>query len=244
EEPKRVHQALKDPSLIEAMQEELLQFKMQKVWVLVDLPHGKRAIGKSASTPIDTEKPLLNDPDGEDVDVHTYMSMIGSLMYLTSSRPDIIFAVNDITRLQALVDKKKVVVTKAAIREVLRLDNAEGVNCLSNEEIFIELARIGKQVGDLSTYTTKYTSPTLTQKVFANMRRVGKGFFRVETPLFEGMLVGQEFKEEKDKDEHVEDSYEILTLWIFNFYINTRALRILHSPLPLEVSLHSTSGLV
>nr|GFA66248.1 hypothetical protein [Tanacetum cinerariifolium] len=45
EEPKRVHQALKDPSWIEAMQEELLQFKMQKVWILVDLPHGKRAIG-------------------------------------------------------------------------------------------------------------------------------------------------------------------------------------------------------
>nr|GEY21363.1 hypothetical protein [Tanacetum cinerariifolium] len=44
QEPKRVHQALKDPSWIEAMQEELLQFKMQKVWVLVDLPHGKRAI--------------------------------------------------------------------------------------------------------------------------------------------------------------------------------------------------------
>nr|GFA09551.1 putative ribonuclease H-like domain-containing protein [Tanacetum cinerariifolium] len=45
EEPKRVHQGLKDPSWIEAMQEELLQFKMHKVWVLVDLPHGKRAIG-------------------------------------------------------------------------------------------------------------------------------------------------------------------------------------------------------
>nr|GEZ92004.1 hypothetical protein [Tanacetum cinerariifolium] len=45
EEPKRVHQALKDPSWIEAMQEELLQFKMQKVWVLVDFPYGKRAIG-------------------------------------------------------------------------------------------------------------------------------------------------------------------------------------------------------
>nr|GFC88670.1 putative ribonuclease H-like domain-containing protein [Tanacetum cinerariifolium] len=43
EEPKRVHEALKDPSWIEAMQEELLQFNMQKVWVLVDLPHGKRA---------------------------------------------------------------------------------------------------------------------------------------------------------------------------------------------------------
>nr|GEZ45086.1 putative ribonuclease H-like domain-containing protein [Tanacetum cinerariifolium] len=45
EEPKRVHQALKDPSWIEVMQEELLQFKMQKVWILVDLPYGKRAIG-------------------------------------------------------------------------------------------------------------------------------------------------------------------------------------------------------
>nr|GEW04926.1 hypothetical protein [Tanacetum cinerariifolium] len=224
EEPKRVHQALKDPSWIEAMQEELLQFKMQKFWVLVDLPYGKRAtgtkwvyknkknergivirnkarlvaqghtqeegidyeevfgpvvrieairlflayasfmglmvyqmdvknaflyetikeevyvcqpqglripiilkkytkwsrhfmdyiklleladerqvfaefyegthilLGSSASTPIDTEKALLKDPDGEDVDVHTYRSMIGSLMYLTSSRPDIMFA--------------------------------------------------------------------------------------------------------------------------------------------------------
>nr|GFC46079.1 hypothetical protein [Tanacetum cinerariifolium] len=48
--------------------------------------------GKSASTPIDTEKPLLKDPDGEDVDVHTYRLMNGSLMYLTSSRPDIMFA--------------------------------------------------------------------------------------------------------------------------------------------------------
>nr|GEZ82916.1 hypothetical protein [Tanacetum cinerariifolium] len=48
---------------------------------------------KSTSIPIDTKKPLLKDPDGEDVDVHTYRSMIGSLMYLTSSRSDIMFAV-------------------------------------------------------------------------------------------------------------------------------------------------------
>nr|GFB06113.1 putative ribonuclease H-like domain-containing protein [Tanacetum cinerariifolium] len=46
----------------------------------------------SASTPIDTENPLLKDPDGDDVDVHTYRSMIGLLMYLTSSRPDMMFA--------------------------------------------------------------------------------------------------------------------------------------------------------
>nr|GEW91220.1 hypothetical protein [Tanacetum cinerariifolium] len=47
---------------------------------------------KSASTLIDTKKPLLKDPNGKDMDVHTYRSMIGSLMYLTSSRPDIMFA--------------------------------------------------------------------------------------------------------------------------------------------------------
>nr|GEY85125.1 putative ribonuclease H-like domain-containing protein [Tanacetum cinerariifolium] len=174
QEPKRVHQALKDPSWIEAIQEELLQFKLQKVWVLIDLPKGKRAIGfkdpdypdkvykvvkelyglhqaprawyetlanyllendlckafeklrkdkfqmssvgeltfflglqvkqkqdgifisqdkyvaeilrkfglidgKSASSLIDTKKPLLKDPDGEDVDLHTYRSMIVTL---------------------------------------------------------------------------------------------------------------------------------------------------------------------
>nr|GEX42910.1 hypothetical protein [Tanacetum cinerariifolium]GEX67962.1 hypothetical protein [Tanacetum cinerariifolium] len=55
---------------------------------------------KSASTPIETEKPLLKDPNGEDVDVHIYRSMIGSLMYLTSSRPDIMFAVWACARFQ------------------------------------------------------------------------------------------------------------------------------------------------
>nr|GEV33411.1 zf-CCHC domain-containing protein/DUF4219 domain-containing protein/UBN2 domain-containing protein [Tanacetum cinerariifolium] len=144
EEPKRVHQALKDPSWIEAMQEELLQFKMQKVWVLVDLPMGIdyeedfapvariEAIWlflayasfmdfmvyqmdvKSAflygtieeevyvCQPPGFEEPDYpdKDPDGEDVDVHTYMSMISSLMYLTSSRLDVMFAVCTCARFQ------------------------------------------------------------------------------------------------------------------------------------------------
>nr|GEX82530.1 putative ribonuclease H-like domain-containing protein [Tanacetum cinerariifolium] len=247
--------------------------------------------GKSASTPIDTKMPLLKDPDGKDMDVHTYRSMIGSLMYLTSSRLDIMFAVcacarfqvtpkashlhaikrifrylkgkphlglwchkdspfnlvaysdsdyacagldrnsttggcqffgcrliswqckkqtnvatssteaeyvaaasccaqvvlssmkslkrmlhvtniliagyittpqmvlnspclthtknwlvqikrslvTDVTRLQALVDKKKVIIIEATIRDALRLDDADGIDCLSNEEIFAEL---------------------------------------------------------------------------------------------------------
>ncbi|GJQ92693.1 putative ribonuclease H-like domain-containing protein [Tanacetum coccineum] len=206
EEPKKVIHALRDPSWIEAMQEELLQFKLQEVWTLVDLPIGKRVIGskwvfrnkkdergivirnkarlvaqmytqeegidydeieeevyvcqpprfkdpdfpdrvykvekalyrlhqapkawyetlstylldngfkrwkidktlfikrhkevKTASTPMETQKPLLKDEDGEEVDVHMYRSMIGLLMYLTSSRPDIMFAVCACARYQ------------------------------------------------------------------------------------------------------------------------------------------------
>ncbi|GKA45771.1 putative ribonuclease H-like domain-containing protein [Tanacetum coccineum] len=49
--------------------------------------------GKSASTSTDLEKPLVQDGDAADVDEHLYRSMIGSLMYLTASRPDIMFAV-------------------------------------------------------------------------------------------------------------------------------------------------------
>nr|GFB88249.1 uncharacterized mitochondrial protein AtMg00810-like [Tanacetum cinerariifolium] len=48
---------------------------------------------KTTSTPIETNKALLKDEEAEDVDVHLYRSMIGSLMHLTSSRPDIIFIV-------------------------------------------------------------------------------------------------------------------------------------------------------
>ncbi|GJY30715.1 putative ribonuclease H-like domain-containing protein [Tanacetum coccineum] len=208
--PTSIAKALSDSSWVEAMQEELLQFKLQQVWILVDLPNGKKAIGikwvfrnkkdergivirnkarieairlflayasfigflvyqmdvksaflygtikeevyvtqplgfkdpdhpdkvykvvkalyglhqasrgctteggwkfisqdkyvaeilkkfnysdvKSASTPVDLEKPLVKDGDADDVDVHLYRSMIGSLMYLTASRPDIMFA--------------------------------------------------------------------------------------------------------------------------------------------------------
>ncbi|GJW50521.1 putative ribonuclease H-like domain-containing protein [Tanacetum coccineum] len=233
--PKRVTKALSDSAWVEAMQEVLLQFKLQNVWVLVDLPKGKRAIDydevfapvarieaiklflayasfmgfmvyqmdvksaflygqiaeevyvcqppgfedpnypdkvykvyvddiifgstkkelclefeklmhekfqmssmgeltfflglqvkqkadgifisqdkyatdilkkfnfqdiRPASTPMDTEKHLLKDSDGDNVDVHLYRSMIGSLMYLTSSRSDIMFAVCACARFQ------------------------------------------------------------------------------------------------------------------------------------------------
>ncbi|GJW22136.1 putative ribonuclease H-like domain-containing protein [Tanacetum coccineum] len=56
EEPKKVIQALKDPSWIEAMQEELLQFKLQQVWTLMDLPHDKRAISYTQEEGIDYDE--------------------------------------------------------------------------------------------------------------------------------------------------------------------------------------------
>ncbi|GJT20698.1 hypothetical protein Tco_0890635 [Tanacetum coccineum] len=204
----KISEALEDESRIDAIQEELLQFKIQKVWILVDLPHGKKAIGtkwvyrnekdergvvvrnkasrsdggeevhsfmhnveevyvfnlsyvdpkclkkstkrlvsslwftpapraclgvmefeafdeesisngsmeilkkfdfasvKTASTPIETQKPLVKDEEATDVDVHLYRSMIGSLMYLTASRPDIMFAVCACSRFQEIHNKR------------------------------------------------------------------------------------------------------------------------------------------
>ncbi|GJW19049.1 uncharacterized mitochondrial protein-like protein, partial [Tanacetum coccineum] len=188
-EPKKVIQALQDPSWIEAMQDELLQFKLQKMDVKSAFLYGKieeeiyvcqlpgfedpdfpdrvykvekalyrlhqaprawtkfekmmhkkfqmSSMGelifflglqvkqkedgiffiqdkyvieflkkfsftdvKIASTPVETQKALLKDEDGKEVDVHLYRSMIGSLMYLTSSRPDIIFVVYACARYQ------------------------------------------------------------------------------------------------------------------------------------------------
>ncbi|GJU30493.1 uncharacterized mitochondrial protein-like protein [Tanacetum coccineum] len=124
---------------IEAMQEEILQFCLQEVRLIVDLPKGKRAIGfkwvfrnkkdergivirnkarlvaqgYTQEEGIDYDEVfapvarieairlfLALDEDGEEVDVHMYRSMIGSLMYLTSSRPDIMFAVCACARYQ------------------------------------------------------------------------------------------------------------------------------------------------
>ncbi|KAI3691993.1 hypothetical protein L6452_31797 [Arctium lappa] len=55
---------------------------------------------KPASTPMETHKQITADLEGEDMDVHHYRSMIGSLMYLTTSRPDIMFPVCVYARFQ------------------------------------------------------------------------------------------------------------------------------------------------
>nr|GEZ30614.1 hypothetical protein [Tanacetum cinerariifolium] len=166
--------------------------------------------GKSASTPIDTEKPLLKDPDvtpkashlhavkrifrylkgkpylglwypkGSPFDLVAYSdsdydgvsldrkSTTRGCQFLryrliswqckkqtvvatSSTEAEYVAAasccaqVNDVTRLQALVDKKKLIITEDTIRDALHLDNAEGIECLPNEEIFTELARMGDE---------------------------------------------------------------------------------------------------
>ncbi|GJS25238.1 retrovirus-related pol polyprotein from transposon TNT 1-94 [Tanacetum coccineum] len=154
---------------------------------------------KTASTPMETHKPLLKDVDGEDVDEHLYRFMIGSLMYQLPSRKDLklcfgnqnsttggcqflgcrmiswqckkqTVVANSITKaeyivllmvcdqfwdtvkaktvngevqLQALVDKKKVIITESTIRRDLQLEDANGVDCLPNAAIFEQLTLMG-----------------------------------------------------------------------------------------------------
>ncbi|KAJ9547998.1 hypothetical protein OSB04_020541 [Centaurea solstitialis] len=77
--------------------EELMhkKFKMSSMGELTFFLglHVKQKADEPASTPMETHKHLIADVEGEEVDVHHYRSMIGSLMYLTASRPDIMFAI-------------------------------------------------------------------------------------------------------------------------------------------------------
>ncbi|GJU54322.1 putative ribonuclease H-like domain-containing protein [Tanacetum coccineum] len=71
---------------------------------------------KSASTPVDLEKLLVKDRDANDVDVHLYRSMIGSLMYLTASRPDIMFVVCACARFQVTSKTSHLLAVKRIFR--------------------------------------------------------------------------------------------------------------------------------
>nr|GEX17348.1 hypothetical protein [Tanacetum cinerariifolium] len=241
---------------------------------------------KSASTPIEIEKPLLKDPDGEDVDVYIYRYLKGKphlgswyprdspfnlvaysdsdyagasldrkstaggcqfigcrLIYWQCKKQTVVATssteaeyvavascllieaqqissespllgvntprcdmdsielmelmvfmatatvkkVNDDVQLRALIDDKKVVVSEDIIRRDLHLDDADGhVRNVDNPSKFLMYPRflqvvINNQVDDMTSRNTRYTSLALTQKVFANMRRVGKE--EVEMPI-------------------------------------------------------------
>nr|GEZ68445.1 hypothetical protein [Tanacetum cinerariifolium] len=125
-------------------------------------------------------------------------------------------------------DAVNLMLLEDVIRQDLRLDDADGVECLPNEEIFTELAppkglrgtssvvqwRLllsaflqdfykNNKVDDLSSHAIRYTSPTLTRKLFANMRRVGKGFTGVETPLFASMMVQPQPQDEEEEEDDI-----------------------------------------
>nr|GFC67427.1 hypothetical protein [Tanacetum cinerariifolium] len=69
------------------------------------------------------------------VNPHIYISCIKQFWNTVSVKRSV-----DVTRLQGLVDRKNIVISKDVIREILQLDDAEGVACLPNEEIFAGLA--------------------------------------------------------------------------------------------------------
>nr|GFC38384.1 hypothetical protein [Tanacetum cinerariifolium] len=89
------------------------------------------------------------------VNPHIYVSCIKQFWNTVTVKQS-----TDVTRLQALVNRKKVMISEAVIREVLQLDDAEGVNCLPNEEIFTGLARIGyeKPSTKLTNYKAFFSS--------------------------------------------------------------------------------------
>ncbi|GJX08202.1 uncharacterized mitochondrial protein-like protein [Tanacetum coccineum] len=117
--PDKVYKVVKDyvyskhPSI--AMKEDGI-FISQDKYVAEILKKFNYSDVKSASTLIDLEKPLVKDGDADDVDVHLYRSMIGSLMYLTTSRPDIMFAVCACARFQVTPKTSHLLAVKRIFR--------------------------------------------------------------------------------------------------------------------------------
>nr|GEV35884.1 hypothetical protein [Tanacetum cinerariifolium] len=123
-EPANVAEALRDADWVSAMQDELDQFARLKVWRLVPRPEGKTIIKTKwifknkkdeinlvirnkarlvavVSTPMVEPAKLKLDLVGKPIDHTDYQSMMGSLMYVTSSRPDIMFDTCMCARYQA-----------------------------------------------------------------------------------------------------------------------------------------------
>ncbi|GJR81658.1 retrovirus-related pol polyprotein from transposon TNT 1-94 [Tanacetum coccineum] len=115
---------------------------------------------KSASTPTDLERPLVKDADADDVDEHLYRSMIGSLMYLTASRPDIMFAV---CACASWNDQRW-----------------EETSHPSDAEIFAQLALMG--------YATDSDKLTFQKGAFSPQWRPQKGMFNFSRMIFDHMV--------------------------------------------------------
>ena len=106
-EPKSIEEALKDEKWVEAMHEELNQFERNEVKQTKDgiflsqskyckeiLKKFEMENCKEASTPMPSSCYMDADAAGKSIDQTKYRGLIGSLFYLTASRPDIMFAVS------------------------------------------------------------------------------------------------------------------------------------------------------
>nr|GEX88974.1 putative ribonuclease H-like domain-containing protein [Tanacetum cinerariifolium] len=224
--------------------------------------------GKSASTPIDTEKPLLKDPDGEDVDVHIYSDYARASLDKKSTTGGCQFLG---CRLISWQCKKQTIVATSSIEAeyvaaasccaqvlwiqnqlldyaynfmhtMVYIDNSSTICIIKNPILHSKTKQIEIRpklvllVLIEAQHHISNESPLLgvnldsqvnvvwsderccsldaarSQKVFANMRRIGKGFLGVETPLFDTMLVqpqvydAAEVEEDEDDNERVESS--------------------------------------
>ncbi|GJR66306.1 hypothetical protein Tco_0012371 [Tanacetum coccineum] len=100
----------------------------------------------------------------------------------------------------ATIDRKgKVFVSEASIRRHLKLEDSEGLKTLPTAEIFEQLALMGfiqiflnKRKRMLLPHKRTFPTPTLTQKLFSNMKRASKGYSGVDIPLFPTMLTTPE----------------------------------------------------
>nr|GEV47904.1 hypothetical protein [Tanacetum cinerariifolium] len=246
---------------------------------------------KTASTPIETQNPLVKD-EAIDVDVHLYRSMIGSLMYLTASRPGIMFAVCACSRFQITPKTSHLQAVKRIFRRLIswqcknqtimatstiKAEYVAAAHCCGQvlwiQNQLKELASpkqmaLGKDESNplivnsllktiwlsmhhviamkhwlfqskwlLNEFSCSMASaviclatgrnfnfskyifdnmvrnvdspiyiPCTYPKVFGNMRRVGKGFSRVETPLFATMLAQPQSPAAEEEDELEEAS--------------------------------------
>nr|GEX62751.1 ribonuclease H-like domain-containing protein [Tanacetum cinerariifolium] len=193
---------------------------IKALYGLHQAPRACLTYGISASTPIDTEKPLLTDPVGEDVDVHIYRLIITVVSYTLM----LFDLTKDVVHLMLLDLVKNAIMlwvsanVSGAMMSVVTIRRAK-LKCMSAKRtawnefsssmasavICLATVMINAQIDDLSSHNTKYTSPVLTQKVFVNMRRIGKVFLGVETPLFDTMLVQPQVQDVAEVEEDEDD---------------------------------------
>ncbi|GJT77097.1 hypothetical protein Tco_1043822 [Tanacetum coccineum] len=115
--------------------------------------------------------------------------------------------VNDVKQIHATVDGKTVVISESSVRSDLHFNDKDGIICLLNDEIFVNLALMGSKTTAWNEFSTNlasaviclakepfndvYVTPIHTKKVFTNMKRKNKDFSGTVTPLFSSMLVPQ-----------------------------------------------------